>query len=74
MMRKRGIGIILAASYFDEQKVRSVAEKVDARAVIVPMFVGGAEGTEDYFRLVEYWIDCLLAAAEGGVGASRTVN
>jgi hypothetical protein len=64
LMRERDIGIILAANYFDEQKVRTVANRVDAEAVIVPIYVGGAAGTEDYFQLVDYWISGLLQAAE----------
>jgi zinc/manganese transport system substrate-binding protein len=64
LMRERNIRIILAANYFDEQKVRTVANRVDAEAVIVPIYVGGAVGTEDYFQLVDYWINGLLQAAE----------
>ena len=64
LMKERNIKIILAANYFDEQQVRSVAARTDAEAVIVPIYVGGAEGTEDYFKLVDFWIDGLLKAAE----------
>lgn len=64
LMRERDIRIILAANYFDEQKVRTVANRVDAEAVIVPVYVGGAAKTEDYFQLVDYWISGLLQAAE----------
>jgi zinc/manganese transport system substrate-binding protein len=63
-MRAAEIRIILAANYFDEQKIRTVADRVGAEAVIVPLYVGGIEGIEDYFQLVDYWIDSLLAAAE----------
>lgn len=64
MMRERHIRIILAANYFDEQKVRSIAEKTGARAVVVPLFVGGAPGIDDYCHLVDYWTDALSKAAE----------
>jgi ABC-type Zn uptake system ZnuABC Zn-binding protein ZnuA len=63
-MRANDIRILLAANYFDEQKIRTVANRVGAEAVIVPLYVGGMEGIEDYFQLVDYWIDSLLAAAE----------
>ncbi|HUU44779.1 MAG TPA: metal ABC transporter substrate-binding protein [Acidobacteriota bacterium] len=63
-MRTRGIRIILAANYFDEQKIRTVAERVDAEPVIVPLYVGGGEGADDYFQLVDLWVNRLLAAAE----------
>lgn len=63
-MKERDIKIILAANYFDEQQVRTVASRTGAEAVIVPLYVGGAENTEDYFKLVDCWIDALLKAAE----------
>jgi zinc/manganese transport system substrate-binding protein len=64
LMRDRNIRIILAANYFDEQKIRTVAARTDAEAVIVPLYVGGAEGIDDYFTLVDHWVDGLLQAAE----------
>ena len=63
LMRERKIRIVLAANYFDEQKVRSVADSVGAEAVIVPLYVGGAPGIDDYFKLVDHWTDELLKAA-----------
>jgi len=64
MMKERDIRLILAANYFDEQKIRMVASRVGAEPVIVPLYVGGAPGATDYFALVDLWIDRLLAAAE----------
>ncbi len=64
LMKERDIGIILAANYFDEQKIRTVAARTGAQAVIVPLYVGGAAGAEDYFELVDYWVDGLLNAAK----------
>jgi len=67
-MRKRRIRVILAANYFDEQKVRTVAGRVGAKPVIVPLYVGGAEGADDYFALVDGWVDGLLKAGAGAGG------
>jgi len=64
LMKERDIGIILAANYFDEQKIKTVAARTNAEAVIVPIYTGGAKGTEDYFKLVDYWVDGLLKAAK----------
>ncbi|MBN2309878.1 MAG: zinc ABC transporter substrate-binding protein [Candidatus Hydrogenedentes bacterium] len=64
MMRERDIRIILAANYFDEQKIRTVASRVDAEAVIVPLYVGGAPGVTDYFKLMDCWVEGLLNAAD----------
>ena len=64
MMRERNIRIILAANYFDRQKVKTVADRTGAKAIVVPLYVGGAPGVEDYFQLVDYWTDRLVGAAE----------
>ena len=64
LMKERNIGIILAANYFDEQKIKTVAARTNAEAVIVPIYTGGAEDTDNYFKLVDHWVDGLLKAAE----------
>jgi zinc/manganese transport system substrate-binding protein len=63
MMRERNIGIIFAANYFDEHKVRAIADRTGAEAIIVPLFTGGAEGIDDYYKLVDYWVEKLVTAA-----------
>jgi zinc/manganese transport system substrate-binding protein len=63
LMKARGIKIILAANYFDEAKVRATAEQVGAEPVIVPLYVGGAEGADDYLALVDLWVSSLERAA-----------
>ena len=63
MMRERDIELILAANYFDERKIRTVASRVDAEPVIVPLYVGGSEGVETYSDLVDLWVRELLEAA-----------
>jgi ABC-type Zn uptake system ZnuABC Zn-binding protein ZnuA len=64
LMRESNIGIILAANYFDEQKIRTVASRTGAEAVIVPLYVGGSADVDDYFELVDFWVDGLLKAAK----------
>lgn len=64
LMNDRHLRIILAANYFDEKQVRSVAARTDAVPVIVPLYVGGEEGVDDYFQLFDLWVDRLLDAAE----------
>jgi len=63
LMRDRGVGILLAASYFDRGRVETVAQRGNARAVIVTMQTGGAPGVDSYPALVDLWIDQLTAAA-----------
>jgi zinc/manganese transport system substrate-binding protein len=64
MMRERNIGILFCANYFDERKIRTIAERVGAEAIIVPLYVGGAEGLDDYVALMNFWTDRLLQAAQ----------
>ena len=66
LMRSRGIRIILAANYFDEQKIRTVASRVNGIPVIVPLYVGGAAGVDDYLKLVDHWVAQLVRAASAG--------
>jgi zinc/manganese transport system substrate-binding protein len=64
MMRERNIGVLFCANYFDERKIRTIAERVGAEAIIVPLYVGGAEGLDDYVVLMNFWTDRLLQAAK----------
>ncbi len=64
LMKEQQIKIILSANYFDEHKVRTVAESVGAEPVIVPLYVGGVSEVHDYFQLVDFWIDSILKAAQ----------
>ena len=50
--------------YFDEHKIRTVANKVGAEPVIVPLYVGGQDGIDDYFALTDLWVNSLLNAAK----------
>lgn len=62
LMRKYQIKVILAANYFDERKVREIAEKIGGKAVIVPLSVNGVPEVQNYFQLIDYWIQHLKAA------------
>ena len=61
-MKKNNVQVLLAANYFDENKVRRICEKVGAKPVIVPMYVGGAPNTESVFKLFDLWIKGLNEA------------
>ena len=61
-MKKNNVQVLLAANYFDENKVRRICEKVGAIPVIVPMFVDGAPNTENVYKLFDLWISELNKA------------
>lgn len=61
-MKQNNVKVVLAANYFDENKVRKICSKVGAVPVIVPLYVNGASDTEDVFKLVDYWINSLAKA------------
>lgn len=63
LMRENDIGIVLAPSYYPIERVTQVAQRGGATAVSVP-FYPGVRGVEDYFDLVDRWIQDLLEAAE----------
>ena len=66
MMTSEGIGVILAASHYDERKVDTVAKRGMARSVVVAMNPGGRAGVDEYFALVDSWVDGLAQAFAGG--------
>jgi zinc/manganese transport system substrate-binding protein len=59
-IRQQNARVILAENYFDERKVREIAEKVQGIPVIVS--IGTMGDSETYFTLVDGWINQLTAA------------
>jgi ABC-type Zn uptake system ZnuABC Zn-binding protein ZnuA len=53
-MRNERIGVIIAANYYDEGHVREIAERVGAKAVIVPLYPGGASGVDSFPALLDH--------------------
>jgi ABC-type Zn uptake system ZnuABC Zn-binding protein ZnuA len=60
-MKQQHIKVMLAASYFDVGKVKTVARKVDAVPVVVPLAPGGGP-IKDFFGQFDNWITKLVAA------------
>jgi len=61
-MKKNHVHVILSANYFDEEKVKRIAQKVGATPVIVPFYVGGVPEVKTSFDLYEYWVSHLKEA------------
>jgi len=55
LMQNEGIGVVFAASYFDGNKVETVARRGGAQPLIVPMYNGARPGLDDYFDVVDLW-------------------
>lgn len=64
LMKDQGIAVLLAANYFDDSKVETVAERGGAQAVIVPLYPFEGAAPADYFALVDLWVSRLAQAFE----------
>ena len=62
IMNARDIPAVLAANFWDARKVRNIAERGKAEVVFVPEHVGGEEGIDTYFELVDAWVARLDSA------------
>jgi len=63
-MREEDIRVILAANYYDTDRVRFIAGQVEARPVIVAMGAGGLPGTDRYFDYIDQLVTSVAAAFE----------
>ncbi len=66
LMQQRGYDVILAANYFDRSKVRTVADRGGAAAVILPLYPVEDGEPADYFELMDLWVSRLAEAFEAG--------
>jgi ABC-type Zn uptake system ZnuABC Zn-binding protein ZnuA len=61
-MRSEDLNVLLAATYFDAGKVATVANRGGATLVHVPLAPGAVQGIENYFSLVDAWVEGLAQA------------
>lgn len=61
-MRSENLNVLLAATYFDEGRVETIANRGGATLVYVPLAPGAAQGIDTYFSLVDAWVDGLAQA------------
>jgi zinc/manganese transport system substrate-binding protein len=62
MMQNQNIGVLLAASYFQQNRVETIASRGGATLVQVPLAPGVVPGADDYFSLVDLWVGRLANA------------
>jgi ABC-type Zn uptake system ZnuABC Zn-binding protein ZnuA len=60
-IRSLGIRAILTANYFDEKAPRMLEERTEAKALIVPLSVGGTTEARTYLDLFDIWIQALVS-------------
>lgn len=63
-IQSEDIQVLLAATYFSHSQVETIAERTGCRAVQVPLGTG-IDGANDYFQLVDLWVDRLAEAFQG---------
>ncbi len=70
-MREKHIQVLLSTNYYDHNQVTGVAQRTNAKAVIVPSNTAGAADVNTYFDLVNLWISELARAFGGGAAATN---
>jgi len=66
LVKSRGIKIIGKEPYFSDRAPKVIARATGAVVVNLPPSVGGADGTSDYFSLIDTIINQLLKASNKG--------
>lgn len=61
-VKANAIKALLTANYFGERAPKSIEEKTGAKAIIVPLSVGGTAEAKTYFDLFDIWIRDLKTA------------
>ncbi len=62
LLKKQQVHTVLHEIYYDEGAANYLAAETGVHKVIVPIDVGAEAGVQDYFGLVDLWIDKLVAS------------
>lgn len=60
-MKRLDVKVVLAANFYDENKVKMICRSVGAKPIIVPLSVEGIPAVRTYFQLVDTWVKQLRA-------------
>lgn len=60
-IESRKIKALMTSNYFDERAPKNMEDKTGAKAVIVPLSVGGTPEAKTYFDLFDIWLEDLTA-------------
>ncbi len=61
-MTQKGVRVVIVETFSDQKIAERVAERADARAVVLAQEVNALPGVDSYERLFEYNVDSLLGA------------
>ncbi len=67
-IERENIPVLFAANYFSRRQVERVASRTGVAALMVPEHVGGEEGVDDYFTLIDTWVTLLSQAFGASMG------
>lgn len=62
LMQTQHIPVVFAANFYDQNQVRTIAQRTGATPVIVPANADGGPGTETYIGLIGLWVHQLADA------------
>jgi ABC-type Zn uptake system ZnuABC Zn-binding protein ZnuA len=58
-MLRLDVKVVLAANFYDENKVKMICRSVGAKPIIVPLSVEGTPQVKTYFQLIDTWVNSL---------------
>ncbi len=58
-IKKNRIKLIIAANYFDEKTVKSLAEDTGAAYLMLPYYVGGSPEAKTWLDLMNFWVESI---------------
>ena len=61
VIKDQKIGLMLVASYFEKKSPKMIENKTGIKALFLPLYVNGVAEATDNFKLVDYWLDQVLA-------------
>lgn len=64
LINKEGIQVVALASFYSEKLTQQVVSDTQAKVIVLPLDVGGAEGADDYFSLMDTILNRLVQGFE----------
>ncbi len=60
LIKDQDLKLMLVASYFEKKSPKMIEDKTGIKALFMPLYVGAAEGINDNFQMMDFWIDHVL--------------